>query len=255
MSMSTILPKILTILPKSWQSFLARNAEAILVGLIICVVGGIIVATILSNTLWGVASSLLQEILTIAEIELPIYVLLLLLFLSTIVKNLLGRRNSQKYFWIEHGHVRWQANIKTRKIEPNPYCPDHPVKLVLRDGVGYYCPHNKNHITLSHVYDISQLRIEAQLLAESQTSIPPEHIRLLENLTSEKKNFVKVFFDNNTRTIRTPVGNMIAVDLRFDRILEVSPQKEKDGTFEFRLSDWAFELISKNPKYLEDKKK
>ncbi|MBU2492647.1 MAG: superinfection exclusion B family protein [Bacteroidetes bacterium] len=76
-------------------------------------------------------------------------------------------------------------------------------------------------------------------------------IKLLSNLAEDEKKTLRIFIDGNKKQIRATYGRVPVESLIANGVIFIAPQLSVGGTISYSISDWAWEILRDNPKYLE----
>ncbi|MDP2885953.1 MAG: super-infection exclusion protein B [Ignavibacteria bacterium] len=85
----------------------------------------------------------------------------------------------------------------------------------------------------------------------SESEIRKRRERLLHNLAEDEKETLRLFIEGNKKCIRITYGYGSVASLMRNGILYVVNQVSVHGTLEYSISDWAWEELRDNPKYLK----
>lgn len=102
--------------------------------------------------------------------------------------------------------------------------------------------------------DDAQSDPQNPVLPESQPSesdIKERSEKILRNLAEDEKETLRLFIEGNKKCIRITYGYGSVASLMRNGILYVVNQVSVHGTIEYSISDWAWEYLRDNPKYLK----
>ena len=110
---------------------------------------------------------------------------------------------------------------------------------------------------LSNRLDRSYISSETINNSEEKPTYPTEseikknRERLLRNLAEDEKETLRLFIDGKKKNIRITYGRGNVSSLMSNGIIYTINQVSVHGTFEYLISDWAWEMLNNNPKYLK----
>jgi hypothetical protein len=106
---------------------------------------------------------------------------------------------------------------------------------------------------LNKLYESSETASNSiqEPISPTESEIKKYRERLLQNLAEDEKETLRLFIDKKKKNIRITYGYGNVSSLLSNGIIYTINQVSVNGTIEYLISDWAWEMLNNNPMYLK----